>query len=528
MHKLLSAEAVAASIKDRATITFPGNLSVMVADHLLEALERRFLSEGHPRDLTIFEPCNGAIGEGTGVERFGHAGLTKRIVCSAFPTFKDTRITAMIRDDVIEGYNFPMGVLYSLAREIGAGRPGVVTKVGMGTFVDPERGGGKLNGLCRDDLVERVRLGGEEYLFYKAFPIDVALLKATTADELGNLSLEREPLSLGVLSLAIAAKASGGRVFAQVERRVAGNSLHPRAVAVPGALVDGVVLAPDAAQTGLSRHDPTITGELRVELSRSVLPPGPERLILGRAATELREGWLINLGVGIPNALPRLLHEAGCEHLVTVSTEHGAIGGLPQAPPAFGTHVNVATIIDPTDSFNLYTGGVLDAAFLGMAQADAAGDVNVTKFGGRIMGVGGFVDIVSRTPRIVICGTLTAGGAVVAVADGRVRIEKEGSIRKLVPKVEQATLNGMQALSQGQSVRMITERGTFELTLDGWELVEIAPGIDPQRDIAAMVAFPLRISSSLRTWPFNILTATGAQLGAWLRPCIASGGERSR
>lgn len=520
MNKLITADAVAGRIADGMTIAMPGDLSIMVVDHLLEALERRFLATGHPRDLTVFEPCNAAIGEGSGVERFAHEGMTRRVICSAFPMFKETRITRLILDNRIEGYNFPMGVLYSLTREIGAGRPGLLTEVGMGTFIDPRESGGKLNARSTEELVSRVEIGGRELLFYKAFPVDVALLKATTADAAGNLSLESEPLTLGILSLAIAAKASGGKVYAQVERLTERHNLHPRRVAVPGALVDGIVLAPDAPQSGITRHDPTITGEVRAILDRPALPSDAQRVILARAAAELHPGWLINLGVGIPNELPRLLREARCEELVTVSTEHGAIGGLPERPPAFGAHINVEAIIDPTDCFNLYTGGALSASFLGLAQADAAGNVNVTKFGGRIMGVGGFVDITYRTPVLFICGAFAAQGAKVTIADGKVRIEREGSAKKLVERVEQVTLNGPLALRRGQRAKMITERGVFHLTGDGWVLHEIAPGIDPKRDIAPMMEFPLRMVSDPKPYDPAILAPPGPEFDAWLRARI--------
>ncbi len=479
MSKIVTAEAVARMIPDGATIAFPGTASILVVDRLLAAVEARFLAEGHPRDLTAFEPCNAAITSGTGIDRFAHEGMTRRVIASAFPPFQDANIMPMILDNRIAGYNLPMGVLYSLVREIGAGRPGVLTDVGLGTFVDPRLGGGKLNDRAAEDLVERVAFDGRELLFYRSFPIDVALLKATTADTHGNLTMEKEPLTLGVLSLAAAAKASGGRVFAQVERVVDRHTLDARLVAVPGELVDGVVTAPDARQSDAARHDPTITGEVVATLDRPPVPEGPGRVILSRAAAFLHDGWFVNLGVGLPGDIPRLLREAGCEDRVSVSTEHGAIGGLPTRLPTFGAHVNPESIIDPNDTFNLYTGGALDAAFLGLAEVDGEGNLNVSRFAGRLVGVGGFIDITARTPRIYICGNFAAGGAEVVVADGRLRIVREGAKKKLVRAVEHLTFAGRAALARGQTLTMITERGLFRCIDAGWLLAEVARASSP-------------------------------------------------
>lgn len=518
--KVLDAEHVAARIRNGSTLAFPGNLTIMVTDALLAAVEKRFVETGQPRDLTIFEPCNAVLGPGTGVERLAHTGLIRRLICSAFPTFRGGRLAAMIDGGEIEAYNFPMGVLYSLLREIGAGRPGLLTEVGLDTFVDPSQLGGKLNDRTTETLVDRVTFGGRDLLFYKAFPVDVVFLKATTADELGNLSYENEPLSLGSLSLAIAAKSRGGSVYAQIERIAPKHSIPAKKVVVPGVFVDGLVLAPDAVQSGVSRYDASITGDAAATPDASPLPLNVNRVILSRAAAMLAPGWLVNLGVGIPTQVPRLLREAGLDGLVTFSTEHGAIGGLPWLPPAFGAHAGPEALLDPTDTFNFYTGGALDISVLGLAQADRHGNINVSRFGGRNMGVGGFIDITARTPRIVICGTLTADGAEIAVRDGKVVIEREGRIQKLVSDVEQITLNGRRAIEKGQRVTMITERGVFELTGEGWLLTEVMPGIDPDIHIAPVVGFPLRISPRLRVVAAAIMGEGGPRYSAWLAEAI--------
>jgi len=525
MHtKEMTAEAVAAAVRDGDTIVFPGDASILVADHLMSAIERRFLQTGHPRALTVFEPCNAALDEHSGVMRFAHEHMIRRIIAAAFPAriSKDPRLSRLIREDKVEAYMLPMGILYNLLRTIAGGRPGLLSDVGTGTFADPSMGGGKLNARTTEDLVERVTIGGRPTLCYRAMPIHIALLKATTADAAGNLTMEKEPLTLSILSLALAARASGGRVYAQVERIVDAGSLHPHHVKVPGVLVDGIVLAPDAPQSRASRHDPTITGEQRAELGRAPVDAGADRIILARAASALRAGWLINLGVGTADALPLLLREAGCEDLVCATTEHGAVGGLPAQTPIFGAHFNVEALIEPTDMMDLYTGGCLDATFLGMAEVDARGNVNVSRFGERIAGSGGFVDITFSTPRIFICGSFAGRGAQIATGDGSVRIEREGSQRRLVEQVQHITLNGRQALERGQQVTLITERAVFTLEPDGWLLREIAPGIDPQRDLQPMMGFPLQQADRVRMFAPELLNGPGPAFDRWLRSCLKS------
>ena len=520
MNKIITAETAASRIPDGATIALPGDASILVADYLLEAVEKRFLAEGHPNGLTAFEPCNAAITAGTGIDRFAHKGMTKRVIASAFPPFKGNRIMPMVLDGEIEGYNLPMGVLYGLACEIGAGRPGLLTDVGIDTFVDPRNGGGKLNGRTTEDLVTRTTVAGREFLFYQAFPIDVTLLKATSSDTHGNLTMEHEPLTLGVLSLAIAAKASGGHVYAQVERIVRHHTLHPRAVVVPGDLVDGIVLAPHAMQSEIARHDPTITGEVVVELDREPVPEGHQRVILARAAAHLKTGWLVNLGVGLAGDIPHLLRETGCEELVSVTTEHGAFGGLPTRLPTFGAHVNPEAVIDPKAMFDIYTGGCLDACFLGLAEADADGNLNVSLFAGRLAGVGGFIDITARTPRIFICGSFAAGGAKMSVAEGRLVVDAEGTTKKLVKTVAHLTLSGQTALLRGQAITMITERGLFGLTRQGWVLREVASGIDPQKHLQPMMGFPLNVTPDLGVYPPEAMGPPGPEFRRWLRASL--------
>ncbi|MGE0007063.1 MAG: CoA-transferase [Parvibaculaceae bacterium] len=497
MEKLITAEQAARLVPDGATISIPGNASMLVVDRLLAALEERFLAEGRPQGLTAYLPCNAGLGPGTGVDRFAHKGLLKRYIASAFPIHDGSPLARMILDSEIEAYNFPMGVLYALLRDAAAGRPGLLTEVGKGTYVDPAMGGGRMNAATREDLVMRLSLD-KDYLFYKAPAIDVTFLKATTADEKANLGFEREPLTLGALSLALAAKNNGGIVVAQVERIAARGSIHPKNVVVPGNLVDAVVLAPDAPQSSTGRYEPAITGETRAVLPRQRLDDPATRAIMFAAAARLRRGWTVNLGVGTPANLPILLAESGLLDELTLSTEHGGINGFPNPLPLFGAHTNPEAILDPPSVFDMYDGGGLDATLLGMAQADAEGNVNVSRFAGRLMGCGGFIDITHRTRTILFCGTLTAGGTAHAMIAQGLSVTREGRVRKLVKAVDHLTFNGRQALERGQNVFLVTERGVFQLDRRGWLLVEVVAGIDPQRDIAAQIEFEFRAVPSLR------------------------------
>lgn len=514
--KVMSAEAVAESIADGATVAVPGNASILVPDHLLAALEARFLAAAHPRDLTAFLPCTSSLGPGTGQDRFIHKGMLKRMIAGAYPIYKGSPIVDAIANDEIEAYNLPMGVLYALLREIGAHRPGLLTEVGIDTFVDPRLGGGRLNAATREELVERVTFAGREMLFYRSVPIDVAFLKGTSADAAGNVSMEREPQTLGTIDLALAAKATGGKVYVQVERLVQRHSLDPRLVVLPAPLVDGIVLAPDAPQSAASPFDPTVTGEIRADIPRTPMPLGPERVMVSRAAGELSRGWLVNVGVGLGIDLTRVLFETGLEEAVDVTTEHGPFNGMINHRPSFGAHTNPDAIIDTTDMFTLYVAGLLNASILGMAQVDAAGNVNVSKFGGGVTGCGGFIDITTRTPHLFFCGSLAAGGVETAVENGRIRIVREGRIRKLVKQVDHVTLSGPAARRRGQSVTLVTERGLFRMTDEGWVLREVAPGIVPERDIQPMMDFELKVAPDLATYPDAVMSAGGRGFADWL------------
>jgi propionate CoA-transferase len=489
--QVIPADAAAALVRDESTI-FLGGLAMMgLAEEVLIALERRFLAENHPRRLTTWA-C-GAIGNsGTGgMVHFAHKGMIKRTVAGHFgQTGKE--LMGMIYADEVEAYNFPQGSLSHLTRHIAAHTPGLLTKVGLGTFVDPRQQGGKLNASAREDLVQLTEFGGEEWLYYPCPKIDVAIIRGTLADEKGNITLDKEGVHLEQLQIAQAARACGGIVIAQVEQVVQAGSLHPKRVKVPGILVDYVVIGkPETQMQSITTgFNPALCGDVRVPVSSLTPMPLDERKVIARrAALELKRGAITNLGIGIPAGIPAIAAEEGVADLLTLSIESGVNGGVPAQGGDFALAYNPESIIDQSAQFDFYDGGGLDASFLGLAQTDNQGNVNVSMFNGRPVGCGGFINITRSTPKLVFCGTFTAGGLDVVVEDGRLRILQEGRSRKFIEQVEQITFNGIDAARRGQQVLFVTERAVFRLTSDGLELEELAPGVDLERDVLAHMGF---------------------------------------
>lgn len=489
--QVIPADAAAALVRDESTI-FLGGLAMMgLAEEVLIALERRFLAEDHPRSLTTWA-C-GAIGNsGTGgMVHFAHKGMTKRTVAGHFgQTGKE--LMGMIYANEVEAYNFPQGSLSHLTRHIAAHTPGLLTKVGLGTFVDPRQQGGKLNASAREDLVQLTEFAGEEWLYYPCPKIDVAIIRGTLADEKGNITLDKEGVHLEQLQIAQAARACGGIVIAQVEQVVQAGSLHPKRVKVPGILVDYVVIGkPETQMQSITTgFNPALCGDVRVPVSSLTPMPLDERKVIARrAALELKRGAITNLGIGIPAGIPAIAAEEGVADLLTLSIESGVNGGVPAQGGDFALAYNPESIIDQSAQFDFYDGGGLDASFLGLAQTDNQGNVNVSMFNGRPVGCGGFINITRSTPKLVFCGTFTAGGLDVVVEDGRLRILQEGRSRKFIEQVEQITFNGIDAARRGQQVLFVTERAVFRLTSDGLELEELAPGVDLERDVLAHMGF---------------------------------------
>ena len=489
-NKIVSAQDAVAVIRAGDTLATSGFVGIGTPDELLAALSARFVETGEPRNLTLVFAAGQGDGKERGLNRLGHDGLLKRVIGGHWGLIP--KLGQLALENRIEAYNLPQGCISHLYRDIAAGKPGLISKVGLGTFVDPRLGGGKINAITTEELVRVMEIDGQEWLFYKAFRIDVAFIRGTTADTHGNITMEREALTLDNLAMAMAARNSGGVVIAQVERIAKAGSLNPRLVKVPGTLVDCVVVA-DAEhhrQTYATAYSPAFSGEIQVPLdSLQVLPLDERKVIARRCAMELPVEGVVNLGIGMPEGVAAVANEERVLDLITLTAEPGVVGGVPAGGLDFGAAYNVEAVIDQNQQFDFYDGGGLDLAVLGMAECDAAGNINVSRFGPRLAGAGGFINISQNARKLLFAGTFTAGGLEIEAADGRLRIVQEGRARKFRASVEQITFAGRRAAALGQPVLYITERCVFELTPQGLRLAEVAPGIDIDRDILAQMDF---------------------------------------
>lgn len=510
---VLRAREAARLISDGATITVSSSSGLGCPDATLRGIGERFEQEGAPLGLTTVHPIAAGDMYGIrGIDHLAHPGLLSRVIAGSYPSgpskAEPPRIWQMIERDEVEAYNFPSGVLFQMHRAGATGQPGVLTHVGLDTFIDPRLGGGRMNDLTKEDLVEVIEFKGEEYLYFPSVRPDVAIIRATTADPQGNLTFEHEGSVLGALDQAYAAHNNGGVVIAQVKRLAETGSLDPQQVRVPGILIDAIVVDADQLQTTQTFYDPAISGQARRSLD--VITPAEwnlEKVIARRAALELNNDDIVNLGFGISAVVPLILVEEGHGEDVTWVIEQGAVGGVPLTGFAFGCALNPQALMPSIDQFTLLQGAGFHHSMLSFLEVDREGNVNVHHLPGRrhvTAGVGGFADITSNARSIVFSGSFTAGRREISVDDGRLVITRDGTIPKFVEQVSSVTFSGKRALRQGQKVQYVTERCVIELRPDGLTIVEIAPGVDLEADVLAKAAFPLKVANDLRVMEARI------------------------
>ena len=507
MSKVMSAAEAAALIPDNAMIAVNSSSGLCCPDAVLEAIGQRFEAEGAPRNLTSVHPIAAGDMFGTkGIDHYAKPGLLAKVIGGSYPSGPTNaelpKIWQMILAEQVAAWNLPSGVIFDMLREGAAQRPGVLTKVGMQTFVDPDLEGGAMNDSARaQPLVRKTEFDGDTWLHYPALRPDVAIIRATTADENGNLTFEQEGAMLGAMEMALAAHNCGGKVIAQVRRVCASGTLRPHDVKVPGILIDAIVEAPDMLQTTATPYDPAISGEVFRPLHTFRRPEfNIGKVIARRVASELRGGWAVNIGFGISANVPRILLEEGLHGKVTWMIEQGAVGGIPLLDFKFGCAANAEAFVASPHQFCYFQAGGFDCSLLSFLEIGADGSVNVSRLSAtphRTAGAGGFVDITARAKKIVFSGNFNAG-AKMRLEDGRLVIDREGKIAKVVPKVDQVSFSGARAIAQGQHVTYVTERCVMELRPEGLTVTEIAPGIELQRDVLDQASAPLRVADTLR------------------------------
>lgn len=500
-NKIVNVETVIKAIPDGATIATGGFVSTAIPEYIYIELSKYYDDNKSPKNLTLVYAAGQGDGKDRGLNHLAKDGLVTKVIGGHYGLIP--KLGKKVIDNEIEGFNLPQGVISQMFRDIAAKKPVLISKVGLGTFVDPDFGGGKLNSKTQGEIVSKIKFGNEDYLSYKTFPIDVAILRGSMADIDGNISLRREALTTESLAIATAAHNSGGIVIVQVERVVQKGTISPREVIIPGILVDYVVVVenPDEhhSQTFATKYNPSFSGEARVPLAAiKPLVFDERKIIARRAAFELRPGQVANLGIGMPEGVSKVAAEEGLLDTVTLTTEPGAIGGVPAGGMDFGAADNPDAVIDQPSQFDFYDGGGLDITFLGLAQVDKEGNLNVSKFGPKLAGAGGFINISQNAKKVVFVGTFTAVKLQIEINNGKLHIVNEGIQTKFIDEVEHRTFSGRVAYESGREVLYITERCVFRLISGGIELIEIAPGIDLDKDVLAHMSFRPTINKDLR------------------------------
>lgn len=499
--EFLSSKEAVEKISSGERVATGGFVGIGVPETILKALEKRFLETGSPKELNLIYAAGQGDGKEKGLNRFGYEGMVDTVVGGHWGLAP--KLGKLAFENKIKGYNLPQGVISQLFRDIAAGKPGTISKVGMGTFVDPSIEGGKVNSATKGDIVSKINILGEDYLFFKGFKIDVAILRGTSADEFGNITMEKESLKLEAEAIAMAARNSGGKVFVQVERKIKSGSVDPKLVQIPGILVDYVVIAEsleDHMQTfGTQFKEEYVTSNIVMEAKNDVMELDERKIIARRCAMILKkEDTVLNYGIGMPEGIAAVLQEEQQEKYFTPTVEPGAIGGTPAGGLSFGASANPEAVISQPSQFDFYDGGGIDVAFLGLAQCDTEGNINVSKFGPKLAGCGGFINITQNAKNVIFCGTFTAGGLKIESKDGKLNILTEGKVKKFIPSVEQITFSGNFARDNGKLITYVTERAVFELRSEGLTLTEIAPGIDLDKDVLEQMEFRPLIAKDLK------------------------------
>ncbi|MBC2849937.1 3-oxoacid CoA-transferase [Cetobacterium sp. 8H] len=500
--KFISAKEVAKKIENESIVATGGFVGIGVAEEVLTEMENHYLENKKPTNLTLIYAAGQGDGKGKGLNHLAHEGMVNKVIGGHWGLAP--KLGNLALENKIQGYNLPQGVISHMFRDLASGKKGTISKIGIGTFVDPQLQGGKVNEITSEDIVKEIFIENERHLYFKApSKIDFAILRGTLADEDGNISLEKEALTLESLALAMATKNSGGKVVVQVEKKVKNGSINPKLVGIPSIFVDYVVLCSDEKyhhQTFGTQYDETfVNSSILVNDVKEKSLLDERKIIARRCAMFLsKEDKVLNYGIGMPEGIAEVLRDGNQEHLFTPTVEPGAIGGTPAGGLSFGASVSPQAIIDQPYQFDFYDGGGLDVAFLGLAQCDSTGDINVSKFGPKIAGCGGFINISQNAKKVIFCGTFMAGGIKVQVTENGINILNEGKSKKFIKEVEQITFSSKTANLNNQPVFYVTERAVFKLSKGGLELIEIAPGIDLEKDIINNMEFRPIISENLK------------------------------